>query len=103
MTTRNFSGSVGGSVGGKVGSVGGSVVTVGWVTSVGSVLWVVWVASVGAGSPNRTQPQSIAATMLTDKKRFADTVNLIVPNAIGNCTIYPTPIQELESFLKAGM
>jgi 3-dehydroquinate synthase len=47
--------------------------------------------------------KDIANAILTDKKRFADTVNLILPKAIGNCAIIPTHINELESFLKAGM
>lgn len=45
----------------------------------------------------------IADAMLSDKKRFADIVNLIVPNKIGACTIHPTPTQQLELFIKAGL
>ena len=40
---------------------------------------------------------------LSDKKRSGDTVNLILPQAIGNCTIFPTPVTELESILQAGL
>lgn len=47
--------------------------------------------------------QEIASTMLSDKKRFGDTVNLIIPTKIGDCLIYPTPIAQLENQIKAGL
>lgn len=40
---------------------------------------------------------------LSDKKRSGGTVNLIIPREIGNCDIVPTPVTELESFIKAGL
>ena len=40
---------------------------------------------------------------LTDKKRSGDTVNLILPQRIGKCTISPTPVSQLESFIQAGL
>ena len=40
---------------------------------------------------------------LSDKKRSAGTVNLIVPTAIGNCVILPTDITKLQSFIEAGL
>lgn len=40
---------------------------------------------------------------LSDKKRAADTVNLIVPETIGKCVIRPTPINELKAFIEAGL
>lgn len=40
---------------------------------------------------------------LSDKKRAGGTVNLIVPRDIGCCDIIPTPVSELESFIKAGL
>ena len=40
---------------------------------------------------------------LFDKKRSGGVVNLIVPEAIGSCTIRPTVIGELESFIQAGL
>ncbi len=40
---------------------------------------------------------------LSDKKRSAGTVNLIVPTAIGNCVILPTGITKLQSFIEAGL
>ena len=40
---------------------------------------------------------------LSDKKRAGGTVNLIVPEAIGSCMIRPTPVEELQSFIEAGL
>ena len=40
---------------------------------------------------------------LSDKKRSADTVNLIVPRNIGDCAIVPTPVESLKSFIEEGM
>lgn len=40
---------------------------------------------------------------LSDKKRSGSTVNLIVPEAIGSCAIRPTPVDEIESFIQAGL
>lgn len=41
--------------------------------------------------------------MLSDKKRAGGTVNLIIPKAIGDCRIVPTPVAELKSILEAGL
>ena len=40
---------------------------------------------------------------LSDKKRSGGTVKLIVPRAIGDCTIVPTPVDALKSFIEAGL
>lgn len=40
---------------------------------------------------------------LSDKKRSGDIVNLIVPNAIGDCYIMPMPVSKLESFIEEGL
>lgn len=40
---------------------------------------------------------------LSDKKRAGGTVRLIVPREIGVCDILPTAIQDLTSFIKAGL
>ena len=40
---------------------------------------------------------------LSDKKRSGATVNLIVPEQIGRCAVRPTPVDELESFIQAGL
>ena len=57
------------------------------------------------GLPTNTDcpAEVIYANALSDKKRFGDTVNLIVPTAIGNCVIRPTSVNELKSFIEAGL
>ncbi len=46
---------------------------------------------------------TLAEVALSDKKRAGGTVNLILPEAIGKCGIYPTPISELSSFIQMGL
>ena len=45
----------------------------------------------------------LALMALSDKKRAGDTVNLILPKAVGECIISPTPVTELESIIQAGL
>ena len=40
---------------------------------------------------------------LSDKKRSGDTVSLIIPRAIGDCCIVPTPVNELKTLIQAGL
>ena len=40
---------------------------------------------------------------LSDKKRSGGTVNLIVPEKIGHCSIRPTLTEELQDFIEAGL
>ena len=40
---------------------------------------------------------------LGDKKRSGDTVNLIIPQVIGDCAIVPTPVAALKSFIEEGL
>ena len=40
---------------------------------------------------------------LTDKKRCGDTLNLIIPKAIGNCEVVPTAVEKLKTFIEEGM
>ena len=40
---------------------------------------------------------------LSDKKREGSTVNLIIPNRIGQCAIYPTHTDDIESLIQAGL
>ena len=40
---------------------------------------------------------------LSDKKRSGGTVNLIIPNSIGDCAIVPTPVEDIQSFIQAGL
>ena len=57
-----------------------------------------------------TAPQSaqycaeeLFKSALSDKKRTGSTVNLIVPTAIGNCTIQKTDIAQLQAFIESGL
>ena len=47
--------------------------------------------------------EDIYAYALSDKKRAGDLVKLILPNAIGDCSIVPTPVSQLKSFIQAGL
>ena len=40
---------------------------------------------------------------LSDKKRQGGTVNLIIPERIGFCRIAPTPVEEVQAFIEAGL
>ena len=40
---------------------------------------------------------------LSDKKRAGGSVNLIVPKAIGDCAIYPLAVENMKSFIEAGL
>ena len=46
---------------------------------------------------------ALASAALSDKKRSGGTVNLIIPAAIGDCRIVPTPVNRLKSFIEAGL
>lgn len=47
--------------------------------------------------------EDIYAYTLSDKKRSGDTVKLIIPKAIGDCIVVPTPVENLKSFIEAGL
>ena len=55
--------------------------------------------------PTRTEQtaESLAKFALSDKKRAGGTVSLIVPRVIGQCEILPTPVEQLEEFIAAGL
>ena len=57
------------------------------------------------GLPTATEysAQQLLPFLLSDKKRSGGTVNLIVPQSIGCCRIVPTPTEELQSFIEAGL
>ena len=40
---------------------------------------------------------------LSDKKRSGDFINLVIPRFTGDCVIRPMPVDELKSFIKAGL
>lgn len=47
--------------------------------------------------------ESLYRAALSDKKRSGGTVNLIIPERIGFCRIEPTPVEEIQSFIEAGL
>ena len=47
--------------------------------------------------------ESLYRAALSDKKRSGGTVNLIIPERIGFCRIQPTPVEEIQSFIEAGI
>lgn len=47
--------------------------------------------------------KSIYTSALSDKKRSGGSVNLIIPERIGNCRIHPMDIRDLEAFIEAGI
>ncbi len=55
--------------------------------------------------PIRTEydTQVLYEATLSDKKRTGGTVNLIVPEQIGVCSIRPTPVDEVKAFIEAGL
>ena len=57
------------------------------------------------GLPTTTDfsSETLLAHALSDKKRSGDTVKLIIPHAIGDCAIVPTPVGRLQSFIEAGL
>ena len=57
------------------------------------------------GLPTATEysAHQLFSSALSDKKRSGGTVNLIIPEKIGSCAIVPTPVEELEAFIKAGL
>ena len=57
------------------------------------------------GLPTATEysADELYAYTLSDKKRSGGTVSLIVPRAIGDCAIVPTPVENLKSFIEAGL
>lgn len=57
------------------------------------------------GLPTQTSISAdmLYASTLSDKKRCADTISLVVPEKIGTCHIVPTPVEELKSFIEAGL
>ena len=47
--------------------------------------------------------EDLTKIALSDKKRSGSTVNLIIPRQIGNCVIMKYPVEQLCSFIEAGL
>ena len=48
-------------------------------------------------------PEDLYRSALSDKKRGRGTVSLIVPKTIGNCIIHPVAVENMKSFIEAGL
>lgn len=59
----------------------------------------------GFGLPVNTEysADDLYCSALSDKKRSGGSVSLIVPAAIGDCRILPTPVENIKSFIEAGL
>lgn len=57
----------------------------------------------GLPTGTKLSAETILSYALSDKKRAGGTVNLIVPEAIGNCKISPISVEKLQAFIEAGM
>ena len=57
------------------------------------------------GLPTTTEysAEALYKCALHDKKRNGDHVNLVVPNAIGDCAIVPTPVENIKTFIEEGL
>ena len=47
--------------------------------------------------------EQLYAVALSDKKRAGGTVSLIIPKAIGDCAIVPTPVADVKAFIEKGL
>ena len=47
--------------------------------------------------------EALYTRALSDKKRSGGSVNLIIPERIGFCRIVPTPVNEIQTFIEAGL
>ena len=57
----------------------------------------------GLPTTTATDADTLFRYALSDKKRSGGTVNLIIPRAVGNCVIVPTPVEEMKSFIEEGL
>jgi len=55
--------------------------------------------------PTSTQysAEELYAYTLSDKKRSANFVKLVIPEKIGSCKIVPTHVEDLKAFIQAGL
>ena len=57
----------------------------------------------GLPTTTKVPAEKLWEAALSDKKRSGDFVKLIFPNAIGDCRILPTTVEELKTLLEEGM
>ena len=58
-------------------------------------------SSVGTACPY--DGEQLAQAALQDKKRRGSQITLVVPNSIGYCYRHTIPVEELRSFIGAGL
>ena len=46
---------------------------------------------------------TLANAALSDKKRLGDSITLVVPHCVGNCSLRTYSVEELEDIIKAGL
>lgn len=56
----------------------------------------------GLPTSTNVSPRELAQIALSDKKRSADHITLVIPQAIGCCNLYPMAVEDLEAFLQGG-
>lgn len=64
---------------------------------------VATIEAFGLPTATKYDADALFTSALSDKKRSGGTVNLIVPAAIGDCRIVPTPVSEIKSFIETGL
>ena len=57
----------------------------------------------GLPTTTDTDAQTLFEYALSDKKRSGGTVNLIIPEKIGECAIVPTPVEKIKTFIEEGL
>ena len=57
----------------------------------------------GLPTTTTTDAETLFHYALSDKKRSGGSVNLIIPRAIGNCEIVPTPVEKIKTFIEEGL
>jgi 3-dehydroquinate synthase len=57
------------------------------------------------GLPTQTNIpiEQLMVPMLSDKKRSGDRVNVVVPEAMGQCVLHPMEAAELQAFMESGL
>lgn len=57
------------------------------------------------GLPSGTDfsAETLVEAALSDKKRSADAISMIIPKAIGDCCVVSTPTKELQAFIEEGL
>ena len=60
-------------------------------------------SKIGLPTATAFSAAELVQAALSDKKRSGNTLDLILPTAIGNCQIVPTPITELQAFIEKGL